>query len=424
MPLLPQARALHRRVPQEKGGRGTQGCLLDQPPPLHAAAPADGAAQWTDACVVDSPPPRGRPPGAAAPLPPLRPSPGAGQPPRPACGDLFLAGPWTGVPCDPLLWGYASTPLTHFTVKQATLRLIRLRALHKLASLYSPSQAVFPALWGSGASGAVDPGAVHALADKQRAKFLALAAAAEAAAAREGRRRRPQPTDAELGAMYDQPWMHPSPARVLPAVRAAQRQLGQAGQRQPAAEEDTADPLTQTGAGRPGWRAAWGQVHTSDRRRHHRAFAWALLHGALPCGAAKVSNWPTGADGLAEVACCGNAACRPTPTADAATQAGALETLLHALLDCPAVRPALRWAADLWGRIEGGGGPPITPQVWLQGEDSAWQPQRETNRPLWHALRFALLLSVWSLRCRRVTPGGPSSPRPTWWGRVSFFLTS
>ena len=156
------------------------------------------------------------------------------------------------MPCDPLLWGYASTPLTHFTVKQATLRLIRLRALHKLASLYSPSQAVFPALWGSGASGAVDPGAVHALADKQRAKFLALAAAAEAAAAREGRRRRPQPTDAELGAMYDQPWMHPSPARVLPAVRAAQRQLGQAGQRQPAAEEDTADPLTQTGAGRPG----------------------------------------------------------------------------------------------------------------------------------------------------------------------------
>ena len=314
------------------------------------------------------------------------------------------------MPCDPLLWGYASTPLTHFTVKQATLRLIRLRALHKLASLYSPSQAVFPALWGSGASGAVDPGAVHALADKQRAKFLALAAAAEAAAAREGRRRRPQPTDAELGAMYDQPWMHPSPARVLPAVRAAQRQLGQAGQRQPAAEEDTADPLTQTGAGRPGWRAAWGQVHTSDRRRHHRAFHWALLHGALPCGAAKVSNWPTGADGLAEVACCGNAACRPTPTADAATQAGALETLLHALLDCPAVRPALRWAADLWGRIEGGGGPPITPQVWLQGEDSAWQPQRETNRPLWHALRFALLLSVWSLRCRRVTRGAQFTP--------------
>ena len=42
----------------------------------------------------------------------------------------------------------------------------------------------------------------------------------------------------------------------------------------------------------------WGQVHASDRRRHHRAFAWALQHGALPCRAAKVSNWPQGADGL------------------------------------------------------------------------------------------------------------------------------
>jgi hypothetical protein len=137
---------------------------------------------------------------------------------------------------------------------------------------------------------------------------------------------------------------------------------------------------------------------------------WTARASASSAEACQVSNWPTGADGLAEVACCGNAACRPTPTADAVTQAGALETLLHALLDCPAVRPALRWAADLWGRIEGGGGPPITPQVWLQGEDSAWQPQRETNRPLWHALRFALLLSVWSLRCRRVTRGAQFTP--------------
>ena len=106
----------------------------------------------------------------------------------------------------------------------------------------------------------------------------------------------------------------------------------------------------------------------------------------------------------------GGEGCEQAEKADAAAQAGALETLLHALLDCPAVRPALRWAAALWGRIEGGGGPPITPQVWLQGEDSAWQPQRETNRPLWHALRFALLLSVWSLRCRRVTRGAQFTP--------------
>lgn len=323
---------------------------------------------------------------------------------------MFLAGPWADAACDPLLWGFDSTPLTHITVKQTTRRLVRLRALAQLASLYSPSQAVSPALLGCGASGAVDPGVVPALADKQRAKFLAHAAAASAAAPRLGSRSQPWQTAAQTTAMLTQPWMLPSPPRPSRAERAQQRQQGQAGPRRPGAKEDTADPLSQTGAGRPVWRAAWGQVHASDRRRHHCAFLWALLHGALPCGAAKVSTWPTGADGLAAVACCGNAACRPAPTADAATQASALETLIHALLDCPAVRPALRWAAGLWGRIEGGGGPPITPQVWLQGDDSAWQPQRASNRPLWHTLRAALLYAAWSLRCRRVDWGTQFTP--------------
>jgi hypothetical protein len=43
--------------------------------------------------------------------------------------------------------------------------------------------------------------------------------------------------------------------------------------------------------------------------RHHRAFAWALLHAALPCGAGRAPYWPRDADGLAAAACCGNAAC-------------------------------------------------------------------------------------------------------------------
>jgi hypothetical protein len=108
-------------------------------------------------------------------------------------------------------------------------------------------------------------------------------------------------------------------------------------------------------AARPAWREAWAQVHAADRHRHHRVFAWLLMHAALKCGAAKVQFWPVGADGLAETACCGHNACRPQPALNPPA-AGQLETLLHALLECSAVRPAL-WVARLWVRGDGGNPP-------------------------------------------------------------------
>ena len=90
------------------------------------------------------------------------------------------------------------------------------------------------------------------------------------------------------------------------------------------------------------------------RHRPHYVFQWRLLHGGLPCGAARVSHWASGADGLAEDVCCGNAACRrPLTAGESATAAWCLETVQHALLDCPAVRPALQWLATQWARIEG-----------------------------------------------------------------------
>lgn len=195
-------------------------------------------------------------------------------------------------------------------------------------------------------------------------------------------------------------------------MRAAQRQGAAAGQRPTAAGgDDNLDPLSQTGAGGPEWRAAWRKALGRARRRHHRAFAWALLHAALPCNAAKVPFWPPDADDIAAAACCGNAACRLGPSADAAARpAGALETLLHALLDCPAVRPAIRWAAGVWARVEGGTGPPLTPAVWLQGDPGAWQPRDEHHVHLWHALRIAVLSAAWTLRCRRAARGTQFAP--------------
>ena len=392
------------------------GRLLE--PPSLANAPADTVAAWEDACIVDAPLAKGSTPGSAAPLPPLRgeaSAPPAGQQGRarrgPAPRDLYLVGPWRQAPYDLLTWGHGTTPLTLLTVRQATLRLIRLRAIDHLPSSYSPSQAVRPALWGGGADGAADPNAVQALAQRQQVAFQAkvaaasrLAAAGAAAAGAPVNRghRRPPPTDAELGSLYRQPWMEPSQPRAPPAQRAAQRQEDELERRR---VDDGLDPLSRTTAGGPAWRAAWSLVQARDRRRHHRAFAWALMHAALPCNAAKVPFWPSDIPGIITAACCGNAACRPGPQAGPGSPAGALETLLHALLECPAVQPAIRWATDLWVRIDGGPGPPPSPRVWLQGDMLAWQPQRRQHVHLWHALRLATLSAAWTLRCSRAAWG-------------------
>lgn len=134
------------------------------------------------------------------------------------------------------------------------------------------------------------------------------------------------------------------------------------------------------------------------------------MHGGLPCGAARVSHWTTGAAGLAEAVCCSNAACcRPQAGGESDPRAWCLETVRHALLDCPAVRPALQWLARLWGRIEGGVEPPITSRVWLQGDLDAWRPQRE-RVGLWRALRVAMLSAAWDRRMERVVRGTQFGP--------------
>ena len=74
------------------------------------------------------------------------------------------------------------------------------------------------------------------------------------------------------------------------------------------------------------------------------------------------------------------------------------------------MRPAIRWAAAVWVRIEGGAGPPLTPSVWLQGDPGAWRPRDEHHVHLWHALRVAVLSAAWALRCRRAARGTQFTP--------------
>ena len=109
----------------------------------------------------------------------------------------------------------------------------------------------------------------------------------------------------------------------------------------------------------------------------------------------------------AATACCSNAVCRPPgpPTRPPPVARWKLETLQHALLDCPAVRPALLWLAQTWARIGGDRPPPPTAAVWLLADPAAWHPQRRTLAPLWRTLRTALLAAAWGLRCRREASG-------------------
>lgn len=389
-----------------------EGRLLDPSPSALAAATAAAVAAggWRGCCIIQSPLVKGRPAGAQQPIPKLRPY--DPPPPEPSSQedlpgvDLYLVGPWDETPQDPSLWGHAGVAVTHFTVKDATLRLKQFDAAAKQQSQYSPTVAVAPALWGTGAVDHPDPTAVDRLAARQQEVFRRKLAGVGAAPAT-GRA-----DDRDLAAIYRQPWMDPSPTRQLPQQRAAQRVAASAAAAAGAtAADDCTDPLQPWDDPPLAWRAAWTQAHVRPRPRPHRVFTWQLLHAALPCGAACAQFYPPNREGLAEVACCANPACRPGPAPNAlARGAWRLETLAHALLHCPAVRPAILWLTKLWTRVEGGPGPPTTPAVWLQADTSQWRPQAR-HAALWSTLRTSLLATAWSMRQRRLWSGEPFTPR-------------
>ncbi len=134
-----------------------------------------------------------------------------------------------------MLWGLGQEPITFFKVKHATLRLTRLRELDLHPAQYAP--------------GGCNPPAVQTLAARQQAVYAAKTALASAA-----RRGRPRASDADLAAVYHQPWMQPSPARHLPADRAALWR--DAAVVSPYATDDCRDPLAVQTAARPAWREA------------------------------------------------------------------------------------------------------------------------------------------------------------------------
>jgi hypothetical protein len=78
-----------------------------------------------------------------------------------------------------------------------------------------------------------------------------------------------------------------------------------------------------------------------------------------------------------------------------------LETLLHAVMECPAVQLALQWLARLCGA---GPAPPLSPEVWPQDSPATWRPAPGSGE-LWAHLRLAVLEAAWRLPCRRQVTG-------------------
>ena len=158
----------------------------------------------------------------------------------------------------------------------------------------------------------------------------------------------------------------------------------------------------------------WARVFAKDRPREERTFWFLLRHAALDCGGGRAVFCPPERETLLRTCCCDSASCRAETEAWAAAAQGGgpaaapagprVETLVHALLVCPVVRPAVGWLAGVVGAIVGTP-PPLDASVWLVGDDSVWRPTRPA-RWLWDTLRCTLLLTAWSLGRRRRS-GGP-----------------
>ena len=92
----------------------------------------------------------------------------------------------------------------------------------------------------------------------------------------------------------------------------------------------------------PTYQGVWKKLHDPTMARSHVVTCWRIMHGALPVNAFRLrvnGNLP------AEEGCCGHPACHATST---------LETLTHALMECPAIAPAVDWLLEVWKALTNG----------------------------------------------------------------------
>jgi hypothetical protein len=274
-------------------------------------------------------------------------------------------------------------PLVQFATKAAYLRHMRLRAESCMPNQYAPGRAVARLLWGA-TSDLLDHTAVRRQLAIHRFKLAPQRRRAQVA----------RLSKAELVDLYHAPFMDASPARGLPAVRAARRRAGAAAAAAraaaaaaataalEAAENDYCVDALECGAQqRDEWRAVWRRAHSrtiplaSARLCLDAALSGAVLRGLQgvqgtqpvceagrggvlqQCGAGRLLWRRRRLRGR------GGRESRPFWMGSMHGGDWQLKMLVHALMECPAVRPALQWLACLWQRTGGGPAPPLSPKV-------------------------------------------------------------
>ena len=339
---------------------------------LLPALPATAAApQWEPCCIFAPPDFQPQPPspdGIPSPLP---------SPP------LYFVGPWRSVSLDPTVWGLGRAPITSFTVKLATTRILthrmQQRELREGRQFFA-GWGVTPRLWRDltlppPAPPLTAPGP-SALPPPPTALPVDLATIATLTTRGTGTRRSRADFDAvDYGAPSLTP-PSPRPARgerqLLPPTTLAL---------------ETLDLLAAPPGVRPSTPSSfWTALARAGLPREVHALAWRLAHAALFCGAyySITRGHPAGhAEGHCKAAGC-------TST---------LETWSHMFFSCPTVRPAVLWFLDFWGSVSGLP-PPDLPAVIVAGHPAAYVPPAGSES-LWLWARLLFLHSIWRLRCRR-----------------------
>lgn len=305
----------------------------------------------------------------------------------------WLLGPWREVQLDPAVWGFAGCSLAAYTVRDARTRLIHLHRAAEDAS-YVPGRGLRPRIWQP--SMAPEPGLRFHLeqrwADEYRRRREQ--GTAEGGSSNSTTAQRRTTADYDRALEETQPaWMRAPCAqqpRPSPQQRAEGR-LAQPSSPQQPARDDTKDKLADLAAARGGggdtsFRRVWKDLQDRTLARSHRATVWRLLHGALGVRAAKLAYNP---ELPCEEGCCTADGCQHT-----------LETLSHALYDCPQVQAVWRWLRDVWA-ARTSYEPPDDVRVLLGGEHVVWAPQPQDAAHLWRRLRVACIHYIWWCRSHR-----------------------
>ena len=291
---------------------------------------------------------------------------------------LFLLAPWTELQVDPSIWGHGGKGVLQYTVKEAAVRRVQLRALQELpGGWYIPKVGLYPPIWDPPLEAPASLQGHMGLSAMEQRWGEAYTAATHAAA---GSPATALPVRAFVPARPR--WMDPpGQPRPPPALRGSAAPPPAVLSR-----EDVRDALDSTGQVSAELsaevRAVWRRLKVADLPREQLSTVYRILHGALHVG-----GFMCYAGGLPpDQACCTNSACE-----------GELETLTHGFISCPVIPPAAQWVCQVFAAVAGCDAPPATAVVLL---GDRWQPPAGTQHA-WTALRAAYLHSVWVLRCQR-----------------------